>query len=74
MQIVNNQFDSNLTPRMTCADHHVAAAEHHAKAEKAHLDAAALFEYGNYEEARKQGQQAEDYGQQAMESCESALR
>jgi|GEM_PF-4053618 hypothetical protein len=62
------------TPTMTCADHHVAAAEHHAKAEEFHRNAAALYEYGNYAEAGRHARQAEDFGQQAMESCGLAMK
>ena len=58
---------------MTCMDHHVAAANYHEEADESHRKAAALYAYGDYQQATEHAQLAKTYGQQAEESCALAM-
>ena len=50
---------SMLSPLvMTSMDHHVAAAEHHEEAAESHRKAAALYAYGDYQQANEHAQLA----------------
>jgi hypothetical protein len=54
-------------------DHHVAAANYHEEAAESHRKAAALYAYGDYQQATEHAQLAKTYGQQAEESCALAM-
>jgi len=58
---------------MTSMDHHVAAAEHHEEAAESHRKAAALYAYGDYQQAAEHARLAKGHGQQAEECCALAM-
>ena len=61
------------SPIMTNMDHHVAAAGHHEDAAESHRKAAALYAYGDHQQANEHALLAKSYGQQAEECCVLAM-
>jgi len=68
-----NKTDALMLPVMTSADHHTAAAEQHAEAAESHRNAAAHYVYGDFQQASEYAKLAENYGNEAQQSCKRAM-
>jgi hypothetical protein len=58
---------------MTSMDHHVAAAGYHEEAAESHRKAAALYAYGDYQQANEHALLAKGHGERAGECCALAM-